>query len=248
MSDDLLPRENAPRGRWPFGWLGLFALAWIVYELTHSPAWGASFVCFKFGWEDCQTARWLWRNDPVSGRRRATFWLYLSWAMWKIGIVAFLMSFAFAAITPRPQVPQGVPQALLAFLGTFCTTLLAFGLSALLAVLAVGYAWIYEHRLWLDNGVHRARRQDHWPPTLFCQGRSNRLGLVLLTALALVSFFLVALLFAWLPRSPTTSALLFVVTITAPVSIVLIREILACKIWAETPSECWPEDWDDSDV
>jgi hypothetical protein len=247
MSDDALDREEPRRSwRWPFGWLGLFALAWLVYELTHSPALAAVFVCLKFGWEDFQAARWLCKNDPAPARRRGLFWLYSAWGLWKTAVVAFLMSLAFAAVTPRNPFPQAVPQALVAFLGTFLTTLLGFGLSAAMTAFAVAYAWRGGFRLWLDSGVHRARRLDFWPPTPFCEAGRNRLGHLLLTAIALAALLvLVAVLTAAAAaQAPGGFLVGFVLSITAPVAVVVCREVVSRKVWAESPAECWPEEWD----
>src|SRR5262245_52620535 len=119
MSDDALhPRDSsAPRWRWPIGWLGLLAFAWLVYEVTHSPAIASIFICLKFGWEDFQAARWLSKNDPVRPRGSSLFYLYLAWGLWKTAIVAFFMSIGFALVTPPNPVPPAVPQALHAFFG-----------------------------------------------------------------------------------------------------------------------------------
>ena len=248
MSDDALEQADSPRraGRWPFGWLGLFALAWVVYELTHSPAIASVLICLKFGWEDFRAARWIWQADPDPDRRRSLFWLYAAWGLWKTAVVAFLMSVAFAAVTPRDApLPQAVPQALLAFFGTFLTTLIGFGLSALMTALAVICAWRGGVRLWLDSGVHRARRFDFWPPTPFCGTRSNRLGFLLLTALILLSFTLLVALLSAAPRGHGGFLISFILTITAPVAIVVSREMITRKVWAESPYECWPEEGDD---
>src|SRR5262245_49615175 len=121
MQETPWPGE-ARRRRWPFGWLGLLALAWVLREMTHQPALAAVALCLKFGWEDFATARWLLRTDPFRRRARACSWLYFAWGLWKTALVAFLMSVAFAVVAPRaPPQPNG-PAALWAFAGTFLTT------------------------------------------------------------------------------------------------------------------------------
>jgi hypothetical protein len=241
----------APQGRWrfPFTWLGLLALAWIIIELTHQPALGAVAVCLKFGWEDFQAARWLWRVDPDRWRRRSTFYLYLAWGLWKTALVAFLMSIGFAIVTPgKAGLGAPPPAALLAFLGTFLTTLAGFALSALMTGMAVACAWRGGVRLWLDSAVHRARRLGCWPPAVCCEGRRNRLGVLLLTALGLGFLFVLVVLLTAAVGGAAGVLLCFILSITAPVAMLLSRELISHKVWADSPYECWdelPEDEDD---
>jgi hypothetical protein len=233
--------RQARRWRFPFTWVGLVALACILYELTQSVALGSALVCLKFGWEDFLAARWLWRRDPLLWRRRATFWLYLAWGLWKTAVVAFLMSVAFALVTPRAA-PAGLPEALEAFAATFLLTLVALGLSILMTTLAVVCAWWGGFRLWLDRAVHRARRNDDWPPTPWCQGNSNRLGQLLLTSLGVVAIvLLMVLLTGVMPGGFADMAVSFALAITAPVVLVLFREMIYRHVWAERPEECWSE-------
>jgi hypothetical protein len=236
---------EAGQSRWrlPFTWLGLLALAVLVIELTHQPALGAIAICLKFGWEDFLAARWLWRHDPDLWRRRGTFWLYLAWGLWKTAVVAFLMSVGFAAVVPRN--PQGAaPPALHEFISTFLTTLAGFGLSTLMTVLAILCAWRGGVRLWLDSAVHRARRLDCWPPAPLCEGRTNRLGHLLLSALGLVFLVALVVLLAAAPGGPGGFLVCFVLSITAPVTMLVCRELISRKVWADSPYECWPT-WDE---
>jgi hypothetical protein len=241
----------APPSRWrlPFTWLGLLALAWLLFELTHNLALGAIAVCLKFGWEDFSTARWLWRNDPDRWRRRGTFWLYLSWGLWKTAIVAFLMSLGFALVATRQAfvVAPGMPAPLRAFLSTLLTTLAGLGLSAMTTVLAVLCAWCGGARLWLDSAVHRARRLDYWPPAPLCEGRTNRLSHVLLTALGLSLFVTLMSLVIAMPFWAGGVVVSFVLTISAPVTVLLFRDLILSKVGADSPYESWPEGWDEEE-
>jgi hypothetical protein len=230
------------RWRLPFTWMGLLAVAWVVYELTHQPALGAIAICLKFGWEDFHTAYWLAWHDASRWRRWSTFWLYVAWGLWKTAVVAFLMSFAFAAFGPRKAAP-GVPQVVLVFLGTFLTTLTGFALSTLLTAVAVLCAWWGGVRLWLDSAVHRARRLDCWPPAPFCEGRTNRLGSLLLTGLGLGFLFVLLILLAAAPGGAGGFAICFFLSITAPVMMLVARELISRQVWAESPYECWHEPW-----
>jgi len=114
-------QRSPRRWRWPFTWLGLLALCWVVYELTRQPALGAVAVCLKFGWEDFSAARWLGGANPDRARGRCCSWLYFAWGLWKTAIVAFVMSVAFAAGRPNRLAQAGAADALMAFALTFAT-------------------------------------------------------------------------------------------------------------------------------
>jgi hypothetical protein len=247
MSEEAIAEPGRNRWRLPFTWLGLLALAWFVYELTQNPALGAVIVCLKFGWEDFRAARWLWANDHSPWRRRATFWLYLAWGLWKTAIVAFLMSVGFACV-PHKGVAQPPPNTLLAFFGTFLTTLVSFALSMLMTALAVVCAWLGGVRLWLDSAVHRARRVDCWPPTPLCEGRPNRLGHLLLTGLGVLAFLIIIVVLIGAAGGQFGFLFCFALSISAPVLVLVIRDRISCRVWAETPQECWDKPWWDEET
>jgi hypothetical protein len=233
--------EGRPRRRWrlPFTWLGLLALGWVLYETTHQPALAAVALCLKFGWEDFAVARWLYKVDPDLRRARACSWLYFAWGLWKTAAVAFLMSVGFAVVAPRvAPAPAAGPAAVLAFVGTFLTTLIAFGVSSVATGFAVALAWAGGQRLWLDSAVHHARSLQHWPPSLLCQGRRNRFGSLLLTSLGLWSVIAIVVLLAVIP------GLGCLLSVAAPVVLVLTREAVSRRVRATTPEECWGhDDW-----
>jgi len=223
-------------------WLALVLIGCAIYELTQSPALGSVLVCLKFGWEDFLTARWLWRRDGDRLRRVSLFWLYLAWGLWKTAIVAFLMSVAFALVARQAGPPAGLPEALLAFAGTFCLALLTAGLSALMTFLSVFCAWVGGARLWLDSAVGRARRRDEWPPNVCCAGRTNRLSTLVLSSLGLVTLAVAVEVFILaMPGGLAARVLGFAFTLLAPVLLVLGREVIAENVLACRPRECWPE-------
>ena len=223
-------------------WLALVLIGCVIYELTQSPALGSVLVCLKFGWDDFLTARWLWRRDADRWRRASLFWLYLAWGLWKTAIVAFLMSLAFALVARQAGPPAGLPQALLAFAGTFLLTLLTAGLSALMTFLSVFCACVGGVRLWLDSAVGRARRRDEWPPNARCAGRSNRLSTLLLSSMGLTTLAVaVAVVVLATPGGMAAHVLGFAFTLLAPVTLVLGRELVAGHVLAHRPRECWPE-------
>jgi hypothetical protein len=251
MSNDVIGLEpDRPPRRWrlPFTWLGLLAICLIVYELTHQPALGAVAVCLKFGWEDFVTARWLYYTDPDRRRGRACSWLYFAWGLWKTALVALVMSIAFAAVAPNRPPPPGGADPLLAFVGTFMTTMIGFGLSTFATNCAVLLAWRGRYRLWLDRAVHRARREKCWPPSPFCEGRRNRLGQVVLTSLGLSCvaglLLVLALLLRWAGQLPFLA--LGPALLLSPLLIVVLREIINERVRATDPYQCWDaEDWPD---
>jgi hypothetical protein len=245
MSDDALePRDPALlRWRLPFSLLGLIALAWIVYEATHSPALASFFVSLKFAWEDIRTANWLRRNDLVKSRGASLFWLYVSWGVWKSAAVAFLMSLGFLLVAASDLRPPVVRQAMLALFGTGLTAIVCFSVSALLTAVAFVVACRGGVRLWLDSAVHRARRQDCWPPTPYCEGRVNRIGSLPLAGLGL-SVLLMFLFFLAVgpPRGRGEAALLgFFLSLVTPTAIGVSRILISHTVEADSPAECWPE-------
>jgi hypothetical protein len=237
MTDEApTPSEERPRRRWrlPFTWLGLLALGWVLYETTHQPALAAVALCLKFGWEDFAAARWLYRVDPDVRRARACCWLYFAWGLWKTAAVAFLMSVGFALAVPRGgPAPAGPAAALLAFLGTFLTTIVALAVSSVSTGCAVMLGWVGGQRLWLDSAVHHARTLECWPPSVLCEGRRNRFDVLLITSLAVWFMVAVVVLLVVVPGVG------FLLSVTSPVALLLAREVVSRQVRATTPQECW---------
>jgi hypothetical protein len=257
MSQDHLDNE-AP---WPPRWRGhltlpmLLLLGWLLYELTAQPALGVAAVCLKFGWEDFRTACWLRRRDPVRGRARACFWLYTASGLWKSAITASVMIFAFAFLKGM-QANAGGGQARLGgelppqVIGALLTAFGSYVLSSLATCAAVWLALWYRIKLWLDAGVHRARREGLWPPPDYRDLRTNKAGRVVLTALVLTLFTcgfttLVAVALGLGGRRPDAFGLLAIMgtllllMFVGPVLILAGRDLLVRHVFAATPSECW---------
>jgi hypothetical protein len=245
MSDDGFTEAEAEVGkrrwRFPFGWVGLLAIACVIYELTQSLALGSVLVCLKFGWEDFRAARWLAGTDPLPARRSSTFWLYLAWGLWKTALVAFCMSVAFALVTPL-NAAAGLAEAMRAFVGTFLVALLAGASSVLFTGVAVVLAWRGGVRLWLDSAVYRARQRGDWPPTSLCRWRANRLGQLLTSAQILLAGAVFVALLGWVrPDGFVGLTLWFVLPVVCPVVMLLGRHIIEAHVRADRPEECWPE-------
>jgi hypothetical protein len=260
MSHDPLENEtDVPRRRWG-GHLTLpmlLLLGWLLYELTAQPALGVAAVCLKFGWEDFRTAGWLRRRDPDRRRGRAAFWLYTASGLWKSAITASVMIFAFAFVkglqeanrapAPRGQPRDGIPPQVI---GALLTAFGSYVLSTLATCAALFLALWYRLKLWLDAGVHRARRDNLWPPPDDPAPRTNKAGRVVLTALILTIFTggfaaLVAVAVGVSGRQLDAFGLLLVLAVLVllmfgvPVAILVGRDLLARRVFAAAPSECW---------
>jgi hypothetical protein len=267
MSSDLDARARdeapevagEPRRRPSLVLPALLALGILVYELTAQPGLGAAIACTKFGWDDFLTARWLRRRDPDRRRGKASFWLFVAAGLWKTAVTGVVVLFAVAfidAMIRRRGGAAGPPPAE-ALAGAFATALVGFMLSTLATARAFFTALRHRVRLWIDARVHQDRRADHWPPAS-TDGRRNRAGAVLFTALflgmlVLLSIFHVvvrAALRGWAGgiaqkrELADTLANLFCcgIFLLVPVLILVFRDILAQLALARTPAECWEAD------
>lgn len=254
------PHEAAePRRRRPSLVLpALLAIGILVYELTAQPGLGAAIACTKFGWDDFLTARWLRRRDPDRRRGRASFWLFVAAGLWKTAVTGVVVLFAVAFVDAlvRRQAGGGRPPAEV-LAGAFAAALIGFFLSTLATARAFLTALRHRVRLWIDSRVHYDRRADHWPPAS-TDGRRNRAGAVLFTALFLGMLVLLtvfhvvvrAALRGWAgglqPKRDLADHLanLFScgVFLLVPVLILVFRDIVAQLAFARTPAECWEAD------
>jgi hypothetical protein len=255
MSDDHLDNDDRPPrpSRSHLTLPMLLLIGWLLYELTAQPALGVAAVCLKFGWEDFRTAWWLRRRDPIRGRGWACFWLYTASGLWKSAITASIMIFAFAFLKgmqakpgQRQQLGDLPPQ----IIGAFLTAFGSYLLSALATCLAVLLSLWSRVKLWLDGGVHRARRNDLWPPPDYADLRTNQAGRVVLTALILTLFTggiatLVGVALRVGGQRPNAVGLLVVMGTLLLLmfgGLVLVlagRDLLVRRVFAATPSECW---------
>jgi hypothetical protein len=237
----------------------LLLIGLVLYELTAQPALGVAAICLKFGWEDFATAIWLRRTDPDARRASACFWLYLASGLWKAAITASIMIFAFAFLkgmqgprAPGPQ-PGGMPPQVV---GAILTALGGYVLSGLTTVVAVVIAWWGGVKLWLDSEVHRSRRGNYWPPAEDADHRANQAGRLVVTALILLVVptlmaTVVGLIAAMAPPpgvrwEPWLVLLALGISVVGmvggPASILFTRDLLAHRVMAARPSECWGED------
>ena len=237
--------------RWKsISWLTVLAIGWVLYELTAQPALGSVAVCLKFGWDDFLTALWLRRRDPHPYRGRTCFWLYLAGGLWNTAGVAGIMLLAFAIVgahRPKAAAPPGGDPLLESVIWTGMTTLVGLSCSALAFAYAAVLAWRGGFKLWLNRGVHAARRRNAWPPAGVGGLAVNRAGFmviatlfvlgipVILAALLGVAFLTVGVAgMVWLPA-------LFMPSIVAggAVGLLYCVDVMKRHILAQHPQQCW---------
>lgn len=252
--------ETEQRGwfsRLHLSWPMLFLIGWLLYELTTKPTLGAVAVCLKFGWEDFRAALWLRRRDPWGLRGRACFWLYQASGLWKVAIVAFLMSLAFVVISP---IGQGAAQAprLAAIMDVLAWTGMATLIGLVFSLFALAYALILAWRgglkLWASSDVHVARRHGVWPPLNGVPKRGNGaaamvvgsmflLGLVLiLLGILIGGFFLFSVLqLNWGGAEEVLIPILGIGNMVGGAALMLYCLERIQPLIAQEPNECWGE-------
>jgi hypothetical protein len=254
------PSDNAERRRWRLAvsWPLLLLLGWLLYELTTQPALAVVTICLKFGWSDFKTALWLRRVDPIRTRGWACFWMHVASGFWKTAIAAlvplFTMPFIIDALGQKAAPAQGPP---VHFMVATLTAIGGFLLSALMTGVAVAIAWRHDVRLWLNRAIHHDCRENNWPPLHALAGQPNNVGRLLMamvfvflfTALTPILIGAAAALagpMAAAAGNQGNGAAFFSVAFTAGLlalacAIAKGRELLARKLAARSPVECWPE-------
>lgn len=161
---DLMPEtiyDEPPSRRWTehVSWGAMFALGWLIYEVTARPSFGIAVACGKFGWNDFLTAHWLLRTDPDRNRGRTCFWFYVANGVWKVTIAAFLATgtllILMVALNDNP--PRGL-------FGVSVTAAVGVTLLAVIPLIGVFHARCYSVRVWVDASIHESRQANVWPP------------------------------------------------------------------------------------
>jgi hypothetical protein len=237
--------EDGQQWRAPITWSALLLLGWLVYELTAMPALGAFVVCFKFGWNDFRTARWLRRVDPLRPRGRTCFWLYVAAGLWKIALTGTLVMFGvlvWAVI--GNAAPNNAPwlgvAALQVFFGAWVATLLGFALSTLTTCIAVGRAWRHGVPLWLQPSVHKARKENVWPshyPHL--KRHRNKAGRLIKWALMVVVVAASVMIPLTVERRLRFLTFVLVFLAVLPLAVSMFRAIRRHGLLAASPAACW---------
>src|SRR5262245_45172807 len=110
--DPSIPADSAQEsrsGRLVAWSLLLLGLAWFIFEFTANPWAGPALAGAKFGCDDLLTAFWLRRGDPDLRRGRIAFWLYLTWGMIKLIVVAFTIMMLVGLLHELVSWLRGVP-------------------------------------------------------------------------------------------------------------------------------------------
>jgi hypothetical protein len=242
--DDPTPAGRDERGpRLSLGWPVLLLAGWLLYEGTAEPGLGAMVACAKFGWADLQAAYWLGRVDPDRRRGATCFWWYLAFGLWKIAVMATLTMILLGLLGallngPPPAAGNNNPSPV--FAGAMAAAAVGFVFSSLVTFVAVGYALRNGVRVWLGVAPYRARRQRFWPPH---HGKVNFAPYVAFTTLILsiwaVVLAVIVLACAWQPRDAFTIVCLLLGTIALIAFLVMAFPLLARRLFARTPLECW---------
>jgi hypothetical protein len=166
-------------------------------------------------------------------------------------------SFAAMLLIILFHVRQGGPaQPPDAFIAVVLSLFISFGVSSVLVLAASWLAFKSEMKAWTEWRVHRARRDDAWPPTAYC--RTNRAGFLLLTSFVAVGtplmlaaiLTLTAWLAAWAKGRPMimeaicmTTPLIGISALT--VAVFAFGGMVGRRVIAETPMDCWGESLDE---
>lgn len=232
--------------------LVILAVGWLIYEVTHSPAWAAMAMCLKFGLEDFRTAWWLLQTDPNRGRARTCCWMHIASGLWQVAIIGVAMVILTIALVYFLQVQQGNAAGILELIeGAFMAIVLGFILSTIATYIALLNAWRHDVRPWLNGAIHIARRRGEWPPLY---GHQNRILVLVISTVLMTFLILMPILFAIVAAAvqpaigrrnvPALQALgvFFSVFVLLPFSGVVIRKMRQRRFFASHPAECWGEE------
>ena len=229
-----------PHLTWPL----LLLVGWALYEATAQPGLAAAITCAKFGWADVQAAFWLRRVDPDRGRGRACFWYYLAFGLWKVAVLAVILTMAvlffssFFDNRPRRGVAIGLSPALG---GVMTAAAIGFGLSLLTTYVALWTALRHRVKVWLGPAAYRARGGRFWPPH---HGETNFAEFVTVTALLFSMFASLIIPVVLLAKGGAPPKLAFAVIVgsTTPACLLFVFafQMLDHRLFARSPQECWP--------
>ncbi len=151
------PAHQASRTRRNLAWLavgGVVAAVWFV----HPPS-SVLIACLSAAARDVRNGRRLARSIPDKAGGRVCALFTYAWGAWKSGVVAFLAFYVTISLSvvwrPRHNIPpNSLPPegltAILLWLGAFVS-------SAILSALGLWKAYRSGMRVWIGEGVNRAR-------------------------------------------------------------------------------------------
>jgi hypothetical protein len=154
---ELFPQRGPARevvfGRRGAGWwLGVVFLAGLTWSL-YPPA-AVLIACLSVAVRDFRAGGQLARSlsDKISARICARF--SFAWGAWKVGVAAFVLMFVllgvFAGAGKMNEPPPG-------FFAAMLLVLVSFMASAALTAWGLFTAYRYGMRVWIGEGVNRAR-------------------------------------------------------------------------------------------
>lgn len=231
----------------------VFLIGWIIYEVTHQPAFAAMAMCLKFGWENFRTARWLWRTDPYRNRGKACYWLYIAAGLWEtavIGVAMVLLTVVLTGMIQAQQQGQAPNVDILSLLqGASLTILFGFVFSTAFTYVALVYAARHAIRPWLSRSVHIARRHNHWPPLY---GHRNSAFVLVVTTIIVTFTFVIpaclllgsAILKDFAPQLLPVAVIvpLLCYFVVLPATIFFFLNLRRRGFFAQHPADCWGDE------
>ena len=227
--------------RWYWPVISLLAL--LAFELTARPTISSVLLCGRFGLEDWQTGLWLWRTDPDKGRGRACGWFSFArgvTCVWVASLILLAVVLWLAILLPREGPPnQNVP----GIVGIGLLLAVGAPLSFVLGLIALFSARRHAVKVWLDPGLHHARKAAEWPPTHV--GANNLAGASLvMTKAVLAVLLIVGLCFAsshWAPPPPGGIQPWVSIAAILLVALVYWFSLWADQSCAQSVWQCWPD-------
>ena len=231
---------------------GLFALAWLLFELTAIATLSVLVACLRFGWEDYRTAIWLRRVDPLTARAKTGFWFYLASGVWKTALMPVLavmiLSVGWGLLAPRAvRMDKAAAEQVISALMVGAA---ASGVLVLVVAVGVFHALLGNVKIWVHPELHRSRRTNVWPPEWIrpVWQHDNRARAILATALIAVTIGAPIFLYRTVVQFEALSEVFAVLLLVfgTPIAAAFTYAALRSRIFAHRPGQCWPESVDQS--
>lgn len=248
-------------------WWLIGTIAVIAAEVTAHPSVGIVLACLKFGWNDFQTALWLWSRDPNAQRGFTCACFFLSSGLWRVCLRSFLFIGAFVMFIGLTSMLGIQPLALLAegaqrrseieFFTNASVWLSSCAVATTLTLASTPLAIRCRTKIWVSSSISDSRRRNEWPPRITRNGlpETNRLpSWIMATAIAT---FIPPLLFGvWSllssnPGTPSDHAGAGAVVKTMAtgflpffgiIFVVPFAKAVSRRLAASCVAECWPDD------
>jgi hypothetical protein len=128
---------------------GFVAAGWIVL-----PPLAVVAACLFVAAPDFRKGRQLARSIPSKAGGEICARFTQAWGAWKVGVTAFLLMFVSITLLGPTREQPGVPPA---FIMSLLLCIAGFILSAFLTARGLLLAYRSEMRVWIGEGVNRAR-------------------------------------------------------------------------------------------